>query len=192
MTRLYLFALLAPLYDRIFTAVNLDRLQKLLELPVSPRMLDVGGGTGRVSAMLPDTIRQIVVTDPSAPMLRQVKRKRGLQPVCAQAERLPFPDRSFHRVLVVDAFHHFHDHGRAASELLRVLTPGGRLVVEEPNIERWSVKVVAMGERLAMMRSRFLQPKDMRRIFETRGGHVTIYTDEGINAWLVVEKPPSL
>jgi len=181
------FALFAPFYDRLFTTLNLDRLRELLALPVG-RLLDVGGGTGRVSGALTGLAGEIVVTDLSAAMLRQARGKDGLRPVRAHAERLPFPDGSFDRVLVVDALHHFCDQEWAAGELLRVLTPGGRLVVEEPNIEHWPVKLIALGERLALMGSRFYWPETMRRIFETRGGRVTMYTDDAINAWVVVDK----
>jgi len=191
MSRLYLFALLAPLYDRIFATVNLDRLLRLLELPADCSLLDVGGGTGRVSGRLRGTVGQIVVTDASEPMLRQARNKQGLHPVCARAERLPFPDSSFERVVVVDAFHHFHDQGQAAGELLRVLAPTGRLVVEEPNIEHLLVKIVAAGERLAAMRSRFFRPEEIRLIFERLGGRATTHIDDPVNAWLVVEKTPA-
>jgi len=186
------FALLAPFYDRIFATVSRDRLLELLDLRADGRLLDVGGGTGRVSTALANTTGEVVVTDLSVAMLRQARSKGGLHAVCAHAERLPFPNGSFDRALVVDAFHHLCDQEQAASELLRVLTPGGRLVVEEPNIEHWLVKLVAMGERLALMRSRFHGPEDMRHIFETQGGRVTMHTDDAINAWVVVDKPYDL
>jgi len=181
------FSLLAPFYDRIFAGSNSARLHELLALPAG-RLLDVGGGTGRVAAMLVGLADLIVVTDLSAAMLRETRAKEGLCPARAHAERLPFPDASFDRVLVVDAFHHFCDQGQAADELLRVLAPGGRLVIEEPNIEHWPVKLIALGERLALMGSRFQRPEVMRRLFAARGGRVTLRTDDAVNAWVVVEK----
>ncbi len=181
------FALFAPFYDRIFGTLNLGRLQELLALPAG-RLLDVGGGTGRISGTLTGLAEEIVITDPSAAMLRQAQGKDGLRPACAHAERLPFPDGSFDRVLVVDAFHHFCDQEWAAGELLRVLSPGGRLVIEEPNIEYWQVKLIALGEWLALMGSRFYKPEAMRRIFEARGGRVIVHTDESLNVWLVVDR----
>jgi len=188
MRRLDHFSLLAPFYDRIFAGLNPARLRELLALPAG-RLLDVGGGTGRVSAALVGQADLIVVTDLSAAMLRATRAKDGLCPARAHAERLPFPDASFDRVLVVDAFHHFCDQERAAGELLRILAPGGRLVIEEPNIERWQVKLIALGERLALMGSRFHRPEAMRRLFEARGGRVTLQVDDTINIWVLVEKP---
>jgi len=77
-------------------------------------------------------------------------------------------------MLVVDAFHHFGDHQMAARELLRVLRPGGRLVIEEPDIRRWPVKLIALGERLLLMRSRLFDAEALRRLFEEAGGLVEV------------------
>jgi ubiquinone/menaquinone biosynthesis C-methylase UbiE len=46
------FDRLAPLYDRVIGPPNPARLQTLLDLPTPGRLLDAGGGTGRVTAQL--------------------------------------------------------------------------------------------------------------------------------------------
>ncbi|MBN1428541.1 MAG: methyltransferase domain-containing protein [Anaerolineae bacterium] len=181
------FALIARFYDRIFTRVNLEQIHEQLAMPAN-RLLDVGGGTGRVSGRLTGA-QTVIVIDPSTAMLRAAGAKNGLQRASAHAERLPFPDNSIDRVLVVDAFHHFCDQEPAAGELLRVLAPGGRLVIEEPNIELWPVKLLALGERLALMGSRFYRPDAIRRMLEMHGGQVTVHTDDSINMWIIAEKP---
>ncbi|MGB3904043.1 MAG: methyltransferase domain-containing protein, partial [Anaerolineae bacterium] len=67
------FALFAPFYDRIFATVSRDRLLELLDLRADGRLLDVGGGTGRVSTALANMTGEVVVTDLSAAMLRQAR-----------------------------------------------------------------------------------------------------------------------
>jgi SAM-dependent methyltransferase len=47
----------------------------------------------------------------------------------ARAEELPWRDASFDAVLSVEAFDHFADPATAAAEALRVLRPGGELLV---------------------------------------------------------------
>jgi hypothetical protein len=47
---------------------------------------------------------------------------------------------------------------------------------------------VALAERLALMRSRFYAPREIRRMFEALGAHAVIHTDHPVNAWVVVEK----
>lgn len=184
------FGLLAPHYERVITHVNLEMLLNLLELKPENRLLDAGGGTGRVSSRMIGWVRQLVLTDVSWGMVDQARIKNGLQPVNAHAERLPFPDASFERILMVDAFHHVCDQEQTVAELVRVLSPGGRLVVEEPNIETFVVKMIAIAEKLALMRSHFVRPARMQQIFERYGGRVSIHQvpEDRTNVWLLVQK----
>lgn len=96
--------------------------------------------------------------------------------------------------LIVDAFHHFQDWPQAAVELVRVLGPGGRMVIEELDTRHWLVKLVALGERLLLMRSRFYAPADLTRLFTTAGGQVAIHQDQPGIYWAVIEhaRPGSL
>jgi ubiquinone/menaquinone biosynthesis C-methylase UbiE len=181
------FSLLAPFYDRIFAGLDPSRLRELLALPAG-RLLDVGGGTGRVTALLSEDVTQVVIADPSKGMLGSSKAKNGLLPTRAHAERLPYRDGSFDRILIVDAFHHFHDQRQAVPELMRVLARGGRLVIEEMNYDRLPVKLVALGEKLALMGSRFYRASDLGCLFEGVGRNVTVHADHGINVWVIVDK----
>jgi demethylmenaquinone methyltransferase/2-methoxy-6-polyprenyl-1,4-benzoquinol methylase len=181
------FSLLAPFYDRIFAGLDPAQLRALLALPAR-RLLDVGGGTGRVASLLAGDVEQLVIADPSPGMLDGAKAKRGLLPTRAHAERLPYCDDAFDRILIVDAFHHFASQRQATPELLRVLAPGGRLVIEEMNYERLPVKFVALGEKLLLMRSRFYRARDLGCLFEGAGRRVTVHADHAINVWVVVDK----
>jgi ubiquinone/menaquinone biosynthesis C-methylase UbiE len=66
----------------------------MLELPIGGRLLDAGGGTGRVSKPLRSLVGQLVVIDASYAMLRVARDKGGTNPVRADAALLPFGDRS--------------------------------------------------------------------------------------------------
>ncbi len=184
------FDLIAPIYERVIRRVNLLPLLELLALESTSRLLDLGGGTGRVSGGMSRMVERVVLTDVSWGMMREANCKPGVNPVNAHAERLPFPDGSFDRILMVDAFHHLCDQEESVGEMMRVLAPGGRLVVEEPNIEKGAVKLVALAEKLALMRSRFVRPAVMEAMFQAQGGRVTIHTapDDAVNVWLVVTK----
>ena len=119
------FAFVAGVYDRIIPSPDPRRLLSLLDLPVTGALLDAGGGTGRASSPLVDLVGQLVVSDLSSAMLARARVKRGLTPLRAHAERLPFPDESFERIMVVDALHHFCDQRQAIGDLMRVLKTGG-------------------------------------------------------------------
>ena len=63
-------------------------LQRLLMLPTEGRLLEVGGGTGRIAALLAPLVGQLVISDLSAPMLDRARSKAICCPVQALAERL--------------------------------------------------------------------------------------------------------
>lgn len=179
------FDLLARIYERVIPPPDPADLALLLELPASGRLLDAGGGTGRVSRALRPYVDEVVVSDLSLGMLRQAAAKDGLVPIRAHAERLPFPDASFARILVVDALHHFCNQEDAIADLLRVLAPGGRLVIEEPDYTRLVVKVVAVAEKLAFMRSRFLTPDAIAELVRSTGRDASVSRDDRFRAWIV-------
>ncbi|MGD2104322.1 MAG: class I SAM-dependent methyltransferase [Anaerolineae bacterium] len=163
------FDLLAPIYDLVIPSPDPARLRDLLRLPTRGRVLEAGGGTGRVSEQLVPLVGTLVINDLSGPMLKQAQKKGALHPAQSHVERLPFPDATFSRVIAVDALHHFDDHHGAIHELLRVLKPGGRLVIEEPDISRFPVKLIALVEKLALMRSHFLSEEEIRALVASHG-----------------------
>jgi demethylmenaquinone methyltransferase/2-methoxy-6-polyprenyl-1,4-benzoquinol methylase len=118
-------------------------------------------------------------------MLHQARLK-GLPAVRGEAERLPFANGAFTRILLVDTFHHLRNQRKAAAELLRVLAPGGRLVIEEPDVERTPVRLIALAEKLILMRSHFHSPQAVQGMFEAAGGRVSLER-EGGKFWAVVE-----
>ena len=179
---------MAPWYDRAFRFLGAAELQRLLDLRDGLSILDIGGGTGRVSDAL--TCRCVrVVLDASPGMLRQARAKE--LPTCyAVAERLPFADASIDRALMVDSLHHLNDQGLAVAEALRVLRPGGRLVIEEPNIRHRAIGVIAFVERLLPVRSRFLNSDDMAGLLRDAGGTVSAITGEGSTVVRLVALKP--
>jgi demethylmenaquinone methyltransferase/2-methoxy-6-polyprenyl-1,4-benzoquinol methylase len=123
------------------------RLKALLKLPPNSRLLDGGGGTGRVSQHFAAPESTVVLCDVNQSMLNQTKSKEGLLPLQADAVALPFPAESVDGILVVDALHHFMNPQPIVDEMLRVLNPNGRLLIEEQDIRRPFIQLVSMDER---------------------------------------------
>jgi len=180
------FRLLAPVYDRVFSGLDPRHLRELIAPFPEGWLLDLGGGTGRVMEALGCEPGRVVVADVSAEMLEQA-REKGLATVLTAAEALPFPDGAFARIVMVDAFHHLEDQDRAAVEMWRVLAPGGWAIIEEPDIARWPVKLIALGEKLLLMRSHFRRSAWIARLFAGMGGQTEVHRD-GTNYWVVVRK----
>jgi demethylmenaquinone methyltransferase/2-methoxy-6-polyprenyl-1,4-benzoquinol methylase len=151
-------------------------------------MLEAGGGTGRVASLLTTLVGTLVINDLSAQMLQEAKDKGALHPAQSYVERLPFPNDCFSRVFAVDAFHHFSDHGAAVGELLRVLEPAGRLVIEEPDITRLPVKMVALLEKLALMRSDFHSAERIQDLLKEQGADSQIGCIRDYAVCVVVDK----
>jgi len=181
------FGLLAPFYDRVFEKMDHSTLEDCLALPAGGRLLDAGGGTGRVSQAFTEIASEIVVADESVKMLLEVVAKPALTPVRAHAEKLPFASDAFDGVIMVDALHHVANQRETLAEMWRVVKPGGRIVVEEPNIAKMVVKGLALIEKVALMRSHFLAPAEIADLLSFAGAEITI-RHEGIISWVVAEK----
>jgi len=177
------FDLLAPIYERLIPPPDPRVLGELLALLPGYALLDAAGGTGRVSGVFAASVARAVVCDASPRMLEQA-RSKGLETVLAEIEALPFGDATFDRILLVDAFHHVRDQAAALRELLRVLKPDGRLVIEEPDIRRLPVKIVALLEKLGLMRSRFVAPHAIVRLIEAQGGVAALEREGSFRVWI--------
>ena len=182
------FDWIAPIYDRIVRLPVSNRIHELLKLPDNGKLLDAGGGTGRVSSRLNSSAARIVLADFSLPMLRRARDRHGLHAVRARAEQLPFADAVFDRVIAVDALHHFFDQRTAIREFVRVLKPKGRIVIEEPDRDRLIVKVLAVAEKMILMRSRIHSMNEIRSMVAAEGTTACIERGDGFASRVVADK----
>lgn len=181
------FNLIGPIYDWVFGKRSDSTIIELTELKSHHFLLDVGGGTGRVTEQFSSITPRTFIADPAMRMLYEAKRK-GISIVNANAERLPFEKGAFDRVIIVDAFHHVVNQQQTLDELWRSLTPGGRLIIEEPDIHNWFVKLIALGEKLLLMRSQFRKPQEIVTMCSYNDAEsIKVHSDKGI-AWIIIIK----
>lgn len=150
-------------------------------------VLDVGGGTGRIAQTLFPHAASVTVVDMSYKMLQEAKLKPGLKVAMAGSENLPYPTDSFDAVLMVDAFHHVIDQQQTLNELFRVVKPGGTIVVKEPDIKTFAVKLISLAEKLLGMRTHIISGEQIAGMFETCCKEARVYRKEYI-VWVVVKK----
>jgi ubiquinone/menaquinone biosynthesis C-methylase UbiE len=96
---------------------------------------DIGAGTGFVTEGLLALGLSVAAVDQSPEMLAVLKEKLGSSGVltCLEgtAEQLPLDDSSVDVVLANMYLHHVEEPEMAIGEMVRVLAPGGRLVITD-------------------------------------------------------------
>lgn len=130
-------------YDRMNTILSLgmDRrwraaVREALTLESGERCLDLGAGSGVSTGELAKSGAWVAGADISLGMLEQ-GRGRGVTLLAADALALPFADAAFDAVTISFAVRNLHDVDAGLREMLRVLKPGGRLVICEFSTPTW-------------------------------------------------------
>ncbi len=103
-------------------------------------VLDLGSGTGRFTPALADEFGGPVYGVEPADRMRTVAeasaRHDGVTYRRGAADRIPLPDATCDLCLMFLVLHHVRDKRAAATELARVLRPGGRLLIRSAFTDR--------------------------------------------------------
>ena len=98
-----------------------------LEPTTGSRVLDLGAGTGKLTATLVAMGADVTAVEPDPAMLAELRRALpDARALPGSAEAIPLPDASVDAVLAGNAMHWF-DMAVAGPEIARVLVPGGIL-----------------------------------------------------------------
>ncbi len=98
-----------------------------LEPAPGARVLDLGAGTGKLTATLVELGADVIAVEPDQAMLTELRRALPtVRALAGGAEEIPLPDASVDAVIAGNALHWF-DMDVAGPELARVLAPGGVL-----------------------------------------------------------------
>lgn len=146
-----MFDRVAPAYDRTNTVMfaGQDRrwrkaTREALSLQPGERCLDLGAGTGVSTAELAGSGADVIGLDISLGMLK-ANADREVPLVAGDALRLPFADDTFNAVTGSFFIRNVADPDACLGEILRVLQPGGRLVICEVSRPTWRPYRAAHG-----------------------------------------------
>jgi len=140
-----------------------------LEPAPGPRVLDLGAGTGKLTATLVALGADVIAVEPDPAMLAELRRTLpAVRALPGSAETIPLPDASVDAVLAGNAMHWF-DMAIAGPEIARVLAPGG-ILAGLWNIMDNRVTWVAGLERVSG--SAAIGPRDTLSSWRTATAHL--------------------
>jgi SAM-dependent methyltransferase len=143
------------------------------------RVLDVGAGLGHFSRIIASLGGRPVPVDLAGRVLTKL---RGEFPLAVQGDALalPFSAGAFNIVVSSECVEHTPDPLLAVREMLRVLRPGGRLMLSTPNRRwRWSLTVAeSVGMRNFRGVENWSRRSEIRSALAANGADVVV--DEGL------------
>jgi demethylmenaquinone methyltransferase/2-methoxy-6-polyprenyl-1,4-benzoquinol methylase len=182
-----MFDRVAARYDRTNTVLSVGNAPlwrvattKAVDPKPGERILDVAAGTGTSSASLAKSGASVVAADFSPGMIEVGRGRQAHVPnlvfVEADATDLPFGDEEFDAVTISFGLRNVNEPKRALAEFLRVVKPGGRLVICE--FSHPPTAVVRAGYD-------FYQRVVMPPLVKLSSSNDTAYEylNESINAW---------
>jgi SAM-dependent methyltransferase len=152
----------AAIYDRLLAgteSAGLADTRAQLLAQARGATLELGAGTGANLEHYPDTVTELVLTEPSEHMARRLREKvaasRPTEVVLAPGERLPFADDSFDTVVGTLVLCTAPDPPAVLREVARILRPGGQLLflehvrADDAKLARWQDRLEGPWQYLA-------------------------------------------
>ena len=185
------FDIIAPIYEKLHSGAKetFARIESMVSFESTDKVLDLGGGTGRIGRFLVDKVNSVVVVDSSKKMIDQCRQKYPkLSCICSDVKNLPISSDSINKIIVVDAFHHFQDQEQTIKEIKRVLVKNGEIIIEEFNPTSMIGKLVVLMEKIFCMSSVFHSPELLCNLFLSNGFSAKVFTKKRGSYYLVAKK----
>ena len=101
------------------------------------RVLEIGCGRGGFSKYLLEQGAHLTAADFSSAAIditrRLLQDAPGCETLVADIQAIPYPDNYFDTVISLETLEHVPDPDKGLAELIRVVKPGGKIVITTPN-----------------------------------------------------------
>jgi len=181
--------LTGTLYGLIFLLVgrrNARQANEIAGVGADDHVIDIGCGPGNAARRAARRGARVTGVDPSQTMLRVARAvsrgNAGIVWAEGSAEAIPVPDGAATLVWSLATVHHWRDVTRGLAEVLRVLAPGGRLLVVERRSPPDATGVAGHGWTAQQSESFAVQCR--------RAGMVDVTVETGDSAWVVLGYRP--
>jgi len=174
---------------------KLARVVALAGVRSGDRVMDVGTGTGVLIPHIAEAVGasgSILAIDISPEMLSVARGKKFPQNVeflQADIQETGLPGNSFDRIICNAAFPHFEDRKKALAEMVRMLRPGGTLVISHP-IGRDAVNRLHREVSPVVAEDHVPAAHELRRMLEEVGLFEILIVDEPDFYLAAGHKPP--
>jgi ubiquinone/menaquinone biosynthesis C-methylase UbiE len=172
-----------------------ERLVELLALNGAETLVDFGAGTGLYSLRFAEALPEgeVIAVEEQAELAAMLRAKLPASPfgdrvrvVVNAGGTVPLPDGIAGRLVMINVLHHIHDDEAALTEALRLLAPGGLLLVAE---------FARMERPMGPPNDHLLSLADLHALLDRLGLRERVYRAPGEAALyhhiLVADKPTS-
>ncbi len=117
----------------VWWTVHVARYRHALDFVEGKRVLDIACGTGYGLSMLRERAREVVGVDVDVTAITDAKTWAHADVLLGDGRKLPFRNACFDAVVSFETIEHVDDRYRFVSEISRVLTDSGILILSTPN-----------------------------------------------------------
>jgi len=129
---------------------------------------DIGAGSGFITEGLIGKGLKVIAVDQSEAMLAEMRKKfsraEGIEYRLGESEKLPIPDEAVDYVFANMYIHHVESLPKAIKEMVRILKPGGELVITDMDEHEFKFLKEEHHDRWMGFKR-----EDVRRWFEAAG-----------------------